>query len=111
MDKPIIYRVSLTPETFQSLWQLTIGDVFNTHAAGEQLRAEGWTFASTTPVSSAEPRSDAYWQCGHRVYDVVPFVPERECQWCHGTGTISDGYELWPCVHCEAQPAPEVQPQ
>ena len=109
MNKPLIHRVSLTPEAHQALWQLTIGDVFNTHAAGEQLRAEGWTFASTTPVSSAEPRGDAYWQCGHRVYVVVPFVPESECCWCNGTGTISDGYELWTCVHCESQPAPEVQ--
>lgn len=102
-NKPLIYRASLTPETFHAAWTLGVGDTFDLHSAGEQIRAQGYTLGAL--VSQSNPRGNAYWQCGHRVFEVVPFVPERECSICNGTGYVDLGYgEKVRCEACEQEP-------
>lgn len=87
------------PEIFRAAWTLGVGDAFDLCGASEQLRAQGYTLGGL--VSKSEPRGDAYWQCGHRVFEVVPFVAEHECSICNGTGYVDLGYgEKLRCEAC-----------
>lgn len=68
------------------------------HDSGKCV-ATGYTYmecaenAEETGAWTIEPGTVAPYYCTN----IEPLL----CSVCHGNGSISDGYENWPCQHCE----------